>query len=111
MVVCLRVAVIWASLAGIPTSFKLSEDANETEVSQVSSGGGLYSFGATVAIYNPRYQRLVQMHLLRNYSAGNPAFQPYLISSPISFGTRSSEEQGQQLDDFEAFWPHTSGDV
>lgn len=62
MVVCLRVAVIWASLAGIPTSFKLSEDANETEVSQVSSGGGLYSFGATVAIYNPRYQRLVQMN-------------------------------------------------
>ena len=56
-------AMLWASLAGMLSSVKFSEDANETELSQVSEGGGLYSFGSTVAIYNPRFQRLVQMQL------------------------------------------------
>ncbi|CAE7556495.1 unnamed protein product [Symbiodinium sp. CCMP2456] len=63
MVASLQVfAMIWASLAGMLSSVKFSEDANETELSQVSEGGGLYSFGSTVAIYNPHASRFVQMN-------------------------------------------------
>mmetsp|Transcript_33947 Transcript_33947/g.79011 ORF Transcript_33947/g.79011 Transcript_33947/m.79011 type:complete len:349 (-) Transcript_33947:93-1139(-) len=79
MVASLQVfAVIWASLAGIPSSFKLSEEANETELSQASSGGGLYSFGSTVAIYNPRYSRFVQMNKGSNSMTSKPSSRIHL---------------------------------
>ncbi|CAE7356252.1 unnamed protein product [Symbiodinium microadriaticum] len=76
-------AMLWASLAGMLSSVKFSEDANETELSQVSEGGGLYSFGSTVAIYNPRFQRLVQMNKRSNSmtSKGSSRMHPEMFET------------------------------